>query len=86
MSVIKYQRALAAVGGLLRNMRLKDLKHRRKDGSLPVGEARTLAAEVKRSGGVLTSADLGTLSVRFTADAREAISSGRYDAPGAWDE
>lgn len=86
MSVIKYQRALVGIGALLRDSRLKDLKHRRKEGALSATEHKTTAAEVKSNGGVLTGADLELLSVRFTEDAREAIAAGAYDAPGVWNE
>lgn len=86
MSVIKYQRALVGIGALLRDMRLKDLKHRRKEGSLTASEHKSLSNEVKGGGGVLTAADLEVLSARFTADAREAIAAGIHDAPEVWDE
>lgn len=86
MSVIKYQRALVGIGALLRDVRLKDLKHRRKEGALSSSEHYALSDEVKQHGGVITRADLEVLSVRFTRDALEAITSGDYDAPEVWNE
>lgn len=86
MSVIKYQRALVGIGALLRDIRLKDLKHRRKEGVLSTHEHDALSKEVKQQGGVITRADLEVLSVRFTRHAIEAITSGDYDAPEVWNE